>query len=183
VTSTINPGSALRGAQDVRALLRVYRHLARHKLLTESIRLYAREQYMRLGGAVSWTVQINDARTWTELLHIAGRMQQLGAWDARYQYLAEQRQRKLLAAEYRLVPIEDVRAVDEASVRAREEAIRLDERVRVLREVRNTAAKAYRDAPLANVQHWVGIGQVVDYLSWKLGEARRAAGLEPPREH
>jgi len=183
VTSTIDPGSALRGAQDVRALLRVYRHLARHKLLTESIRLYAREQYVRLGGAVSWTVQINDARTWTELLHTAGRMQKFGVWDARYQYLAERRQRKLLAAEYRLVPIEDVPAVDEASVRAREEAIRLDERVRVLREVRNTAAKDYHDAPLGEVYYWVGVGKVLDYLSWKLGEARRAAGLEPPREN
>ena len=59
-------------------------------------------------------------------------------------------------------------------------AVRADERVRVLREVRNAVAKA---ADLADpYADGFGLWLAQKFLTWKLGEARRAAGLEPPRE-
>jgi hypothetical protein len=69
------------------------------------------------------------------------------------------------------------------------DAVRADERVRVLREVRNAAAAADRRcSALPGTRKgdpWLwgyGASKVVAFLSWKLGEARRAAGLEPPRK-
>lgn len=65
-----------------------------------------------------------------------------------------------------------------------EAAIRLDERIKVLREVRNAAAAANRrceERPGREGDPWLwgyGASKIVAYLSWKLGEARRAAGSE-----
>ncbi len=61
-----------------------------------------------------------------------------------------------------------------------EEVIRLDERIKVLREVRNAVAAAEREA---HDPYLWGYGTMLvrKYLTWKLAEARRAAGLEPPR--
>lgn len=60
-----------------------------------------------------------------------------------------------------------------------EEVIRLDERIKVLREVRNTVAKAADTADPYG--EGFGLWSAQKYLTWKLAEARRAAGVEPPR--
>jgi hypothetical protein len=63
-----------------------------------------------------------------------------------------------------------------------EDAVRLDERIRVLREVRNKAARAdaaCHETPgkKGDPYSWgFGGSMIVAFLSWKLGEARRAAG-------
>lgn len=61
-----------------------------------------------------------------------------------------------------------------------EEVVRLDERIKVLREVRNSVAKAERGS---HDPYLWGYGTMLvrKYLTWKLAEARRAAGVEPPR--
>lgn len=63
---------------------------------------------------------------------------------------------------------------------ASEDAIRLDERIRVLREVRNAVAAAEREAHDPYLWGY-GVMLVRKYLTWMLAEARRAAGQEPPR--
>lgn len=60
-----------------------------------------------------------------------------------------------------------------------EEVIRLDERIKVLREVRNAVAAADRGA--SDPYLWgYGAMLVQKYLTWKLAEARREAGIEDP---
>lgn len=64
---------------------------------------------------------------------------------------------------------------------AAEDAIRLDERIRVLREVRNAVAKADAAVPFSQAYDWGhGASDVRKYLTWKLAEARREAGIEDP---
>lgn len=68
-----------------------------------------------------------------------------------------------------------------------EDAVRADERLKVLREVRNAAAQAddncdERPGRTGDPYGWgYGGSKIVAYLSWLLGEQRRAMGLEPPR--
>lgn len=57
-----------------------------------------------------------------------------------------------------------------------ESAVRLDERIRVLREVRNDLAKSWRTADPYG--EGTGLYSAEKFLSWKLGEARRAAGVD-----
>lgn len=68
---------------------------------------------------------------------------------------------------------------DRLNALAREEMIRLDERIKVLREIRNVVAAADRGA--SDPYLWgYGAMLVRKYLTWMLAEARRAAGVEDP---
>lgn len=73
--------------------------------------------------------------------------------------------------------VHDAYRVRGAELRA-EDAVRLDERIRVLREVRNAAAGADRRCDGDPYLWGYGASKIVAYLSWKLGEARRAAGVD-----
>lgn len=67
-----------------------------------------------------------------------------------------------------------------SAVTSDEAVIRADERLKVLREVRNTVARADRNTD--DPYGWGYDGMyIVLYLSWLLGEQRRTMGLEPPR--
>lgn len=71
--------------------------------------------------------------------------------------------------------------VDRLNYLATEEAVRLDERIKVLRDVRNAVAKADAAVPFSQAYDWgYGASDVRKYLTWKLAEARREAGIEDP---
>lgn len=106
---------------------------------------------------VDWAKQVEACTTHMQVTKMAVQVFQAGMANAALSALIEKRHAEISTAGARVV------------------------RVHVLREVRNTVAKAVRDAPLAHAYYWAAVYPVVDYLSWKLGEARRAAGLEPPR--
>lgn len=60
-----------------------------------------------------------------------------------------------------------------------EDCIRADERLRVLREVRNAVAREALTAdPYAD---GFGLMRAREYLTWLLAEQRRTMGLEPPK--
>lgn len=68
---------------------------------------------------------------------------------------------------------------DRLNYLATEEMIRLDERIKVLREVRNAVAAADRGASDSYLWGY-GAREVRKYLTWMLAEARRVAGVEDP---
>lgn len=103
-----------------------------------------------------WLKQLAECKSHMAVTKLAARAYRDGAVNARLAAAIEQR--------HALITVRVVRV----------------SRVHTLREVRNAVANAERGS---HDPYLWGYGTMLvrKYLTWKLAEARRAAGLEPPR--